>query len=98
MLVCSNLVAVSHAGIEHELSVDSKRLRSLPVCLLGSVRSSESQEEGLDHMVAISMSRHLEYVLRHLSTDRQNLIVQESRICAQSLNQSLNDPSSVQIH
>lgn len=98
MLVRSDLVAVRHAGVEDELSVSSKRLRSSPVRLLGSVRSSESEKEGLDYMIAIDMGRQVENELGHLSPYRQNLIVQESWINAQSLNKSLNDPSSMQIH
>lgn len=55
MLVNSDLIAVVHASIKDKLSVDSKRFRSSLIRLFRSVRRFERQEEGLNHMVAISV-------------------------------------------
>jgi len=53
VLVRADLITVIHASLEDELCVGSKVLSPWAVGLLRRVRSFESQQKGLDHVVAI---------------------------------------------
>ena len=98
MLVRSDLIAISHASLVDELGVGSEGLRTWAVALLRLVRRFESQQEGLDHVVAIRVGRQVKDILRHFGSNCQDLVVQGLGSLAQHFDQGLDCSSTVQIH
>ena len=98
VLVRANLVTVGHAGSIDELGVGSVGLGTLLIRLFWLVRGLESEQEGLDDMVAIWVGRQVKDVLRHLSSEHENLLMEGCRVLTQYFDKGLNGASSVQVH
>ena len=98
VLVRTNLITIRHAGLIDKLSEGSIVLRSRAVFLLRRVRSFESQQESLDHMIAIRVSGQVKDILRHLCADREDLLLKHSGLLAEHFDQCLHDSGAVKIH
>ena len=98
VLVRSDLIAISHTSLVDELSVGSVGLGTWAVALLRLVRRFESQQEGLDHVVTIRVSRQVKDILRHLRSYSQDLVVQGLGSLAQHFDQGLDSSCAMQIH
>ena len=103
MLVHADLHTVLHASLEDKLGVLGCHFTSLDIGVGGALRCLEYHKERLDHMVAM----HVHGQLHDLCVERSDHLhqvevvqrvtrVRENVFC-QSVDQSLNSPSSVYI-
>ena len=69
MFVSTNLVTVSHASLEDEVSVYCESLRAWSVILFWVICSLKGVQEGLNHVVAIGVCREIKDILRTLGAN-----------------------------
>ena len=95
MLVGADLITVGHTSAENKLRVGTIVLSARAIGLLRGVRGLESQQEGLNHVVAIRVRREIKDVLGHLSTDGEDLLMEAGGFATKDLDKGLDSARSV---